>query len=171
MEKGFKVIMGLSLGANESFFYSENDIIHGASCIDTPQQNRRVKRKHRHILEVARPLLFQVSLPIKLWGMCVLTVVYLINRMLTVTLHKKNILVRFCLGWYFHISIFSYLVVCAKHLIILDKRISLALEVGSVYLRDTPIRGRVRNCTLLSKICYFTLEIYLFTRIFFHLPW
>jgi len=62
-------------------FFANSRIIHQTSRTQTPQQNGVVKRKHKHLLEVSRALLFQSSLPIRYWGECVLTATYLINRM------------------------------------------------------------------------------------------
>jgi len=46
-------------------FYSEQGIIHQIICVNTPQQNGRVERKHRHIMNVARALRFLENLPIE----------------------------------------------------------------------------------------------------------
>ena len=61
----------------------ENGIIHQSSWVDTPQQNGVAKRKSRHLLEVARSLIFSTKVPKYLWGEAILTATYLINRMPT----------------------------------------------------------------------------------------
>ncbi|XP_074314693.1 uncharacterized protein LOC141649926 [Silene latifolia] len=71
-------------------FYNDNGMIFQTSMIDTPQQNGRVERKHRHILEKARALRFQANLPIDFWGECVLTAAYLINRTPTKLLNGRT---------------------------------------------------------------------------------
>ncbi|GJX14057.1 ribonuclease H-like domain-containing protein [Tanacetum coccineum] len=52
-----------------------------ASCAHTPQQNRIAETKHRHLLNVARSLMFQGGIPLKFWSDYVMIDIYLINRL------------------------------------------------------------------------------------------
>ncbi|CAH9127240.1 unnamed protein product [Cuscuta epithymum] len=71
-------------------FYKRNGIVHQLSCVETPQQNARVERKHQHILQIARALLYQSCLPLIFWADCVMTAVHIINRLPTVILKNKS---------------------------------------------------------------------------------
>lgn len=62
-------------------FLAKEGIVHLSSCVDTPQQNGIAKRKNRHLLDVARSLMFSTNVPQFLWGEAVLTASYLIHRM------------------------------------------------------------------------------------------
>ncbi|RVW78478.1 Retrovirus-related Pol polyprotein from transposon TNT 1-94 [Vitis vinifera] len=62
-------------------FLAQEGIVHLSSCVDTPQQNGITERKNRHLLEVARSLMFSMNVPKLFWGQAVLTAAYLINRM------------------------------------------------------------------------------------------
>jgi transposase InsO family protein len=75
--------------------FHDNGILQELTNVDSPQQNGVAERKHRHILNVARCLRFQAHLPIKFWGECVLTAVYLINR--TPSKNLKNLSPYECL--------------------------------------------------------------------------
>lgn len=71
-------------------FYNHKGIVHETSYTNTPQQNGVVERKHGHLLNAARALRFQVGLPIKFWGECVLMAAYLINCTPTPLLSSKT---------------------------------------------------------------------------------
>ena len=94
-DKTVKVIRSdnaLELGRSHEAlkFFAETGIRHETSCIHTPQQNGVVERKHKHLLEVSRALMFQSSMPIRFWGECVLTATHLINRMPTKVLKGQT---------------------------------------------------------------------------------
>ena len=71
-------------------YFKEKGIVHETSCIETPQQNGRVERKHQHILSVARALKMEANLPTSFWADCVLHAVYLINRIPSPLLSHKS---------------------------------------------------------------------------------
>ncbi|PKU83090.1 Retrovirus-related Pol polyprotein from transposon TNT 1-94 [Dendrobium catenatum] len=71
-------------------FLTANGITHQISCPYTPEQNGLAERKHRHILETTRSLLFTASVPPKYWPDAILTAVYLINRMPSSTTKNKS---------------------------------------------------------------------------------
>ena len=56
-------------------------MLHQSFCVNTPQQNGVPKRKNRHLLEIARSLLFASNVPKRFWGDALLTTCFLINRM------------------------------------------------------------------------------------------
>jgi hypothetical protein len=71
-------------------YYSSKGILHQRSCVETPQQNGRVERKHQHLLNVARALLFHSHLPKHFWCYAVIHATYLINRIPTPILHNQS---------------------------------------------------------------------------------
>jgi hypothetical protein len=71
-------------------FYSSKGIIHQTSCVETPEQNGRVERKHQHLLNVGRALLFQANLPKTFWSYAVQHATYIINRIPSSVLKNKS---------------------------------------------------------------------------------
>lgn len=70
-------------------FYGSKGIIHQTSCVESPQQNGRVERKHHHILNVGRALLYQSKLPKTFWSYVVSYATYIINRVPTTLLKNQ----------------------------------------------------------------------------------
>ena len=64
-------------------FYLSKGIIHHRSCVETPQQNGIVERKHQHILNVAGALSFHSHLPHNLWHLSIQQAIHIINRLPT----------------------------------------------------------------------------------------
>ena len=71
-------------------FLEKKGIFHQSTCRDTPQQNGIAERKNKHLLEVARAIMFYMHVPKYLWGEAILTASYLINRMPTKVLTYKT---------------------------------------------------------------------------------
>ncbi|KAL0667809.1 hypothetical protein Bca4012_030513 [Brassica carinata] len=65
-------------------------MIHQNSCPYTPQQNGVAERKNRHLMEVARSMMFHTNVPKRFWGDAVLTACYLINRIPTRILQDQS---------------------------------------------------------------------------------
>ena len=78
--KTIRVDNGLEFISMYDFFLKKG-IECQRTCVYTPQQNEVVERKHRHVLNTTRTLLFQSNLPLEFWGECVLTATYIINRL------------------------------------------------------------------------------------------
>lgn len=70
--------------------FKKKGIVSFHSCPETPEQNSVVERKHQHILNVARALMFQSNVPKEFWGDCVLTAVFIINRLPTPFLNDRS---------------------------------------------------------------------------------
>uniref|UniRef100_A0A251TUQ9 Putative zinc finger, CCHC-type n=1 Tax=Helianthus annuus TaxID=4232 RepID=A0A251TUQ9_HELAN len=75
---------------NVRSLFEENGTFHRLSCPYTPQQNGRVERKHRHIVETGLAMMFNAKLPSKFWVDAFSSAVYIINRLPTPLLNGKS---------------------------------------------------------------------------------
>jgi len=64
-------------------FFASKGIIHQTTCVETHEQNDIVERKHQHLLNVTRALIFQFNIPSVFWCFVVQHVAFLINCMPT----------------------------------------------------------------------------------------
>ena len=68
---------------------SSYGILHQSSCAYAPQQNEVAECKNRHLVEIARTLLFHHKVSQRFWGAAILVACYLINRMPSFVLHNQ----------------------------------------------------------------------------------
>lgn len=71
-------------------YYAFLGVLHQTSCVETPQQNSIVERKHRHLVNVTRALLFQSHLAKSFWSFAVSHSVHIINRLPSLVLKHKT---------------------------------------------------------------------------------
>jgi len=69
---------------------AQHGILHQTSCPYTPQQNGVAERKNRHLMEVARSMMFQTNVPKRHWSDAVISACYLINRIPTRVLSDQS---------------------------------------------------------------------------------
>lgn len=70
--------------------YAFLEILHQSSCIETPQQNSIIKRKHNHLFSVTSSLIFHAHLPKYFLSFSLCHATYLIIRLYNRTIHNKT---------------------------------------------------------------------------------
>ena len=123
----------------------EHVITHQFSCAYTPQQKSVVERKHQHLLNVARALLFLSNVPLVYWSDCVLTAVFLINHTPSLLLNKLypyEVLRKKTPDYHFCV----FLDVCVMHLHMLKIEQSLLQGLLLVFFLVTLYDIKAINC-------------------------
>ena len=78
------------MNKNFGAYLESNGILHQTSCPYISAQNGVAKRKNKHLLKVARSLMFTMNLPKPYWRDAILVAAYLINRMPLKTLDFQS---------------------------------------------------------------------------------
>ena len=91
----FETTIKIIRSDNETEFFMTNffvnkGIVHQTLCVNTPQQNGIVERKHGHLLNVARALMIQSHLPKIYWSYFVIHVAYIITMLPTPVLNYSS---------------------------------------------------------------------------------
>lgn len=108
ISKLFEPIMELNFLLSNLFFFKKE--FWPNFCPLHPSKKWACQRKHRHILNEARALLLQSSLPNTFWGKSIKTAVYLINRTPSPLLKRKTPLNFFSISSnYSHLRVFGCL--------------------------------------------------------------
>lgn len=79
--------------ANEPNFtdlYHQKSIKAFHSCPETLEHKSVVEKKHQHLLNVARALMFRSGISLDFWGECVVTATFLINRLPSKVLKNQS---------------------------------------------------------------------------------
>lgn len=71
-------------------YYAYLGIVHQRSYVETPQENSTIERKHIHLLNVIRSLLFHANLSKCVWSFSLCHATYLINKLCTPTIHHHT---------------------------------------------------------------------------------
>ena len=75
---------------NMPSFFNSKGIIHQTTCVEIPEQNGIVERKHQHLLNVTRSLLFQTKLSKQFWSYTLINATFLINNIPTPILKNST---------------------------------------------------------------------------------
>lgn len=71
-------------------FYASKEILQQIGCVESPQQNGSMEIKHQHILNIARAIIFQASVPKSFWAYEVSHAIYIMNIVTNPILNNKS---------------------------------------------------------------------------------
>lgn len=115
-------------------FFETHGIYHQTSYVVTQQEDSVLERKHMHVLNVARSLLFQSGLPLQFWGESIITSVFFKNIMPIVVLKGLSL----------------YELVLKKALVLDHLRVFGSLRFATTLNTSDKFFARAEKCVLLG---------------------